>query len=202
MPARPEPLPELELRRQLDARDRQIVLSVSAQRPHKNVARLIGALALIPADHRPLLVVPGYRTSYGAELDERAAALGLAGDIRFLGWIDDAELEGLYATAACVVFPSLYEGFGLPVLEAMARGVPVACSGRGSLDEVAGDAALRFDPESEPSIASAIERLLGDPAEAARLGAAGRARAARYTWPATAAGTLASYRRTMETGAR
>ncbi len=197
-----EPTPEPELRGKLRAGDRPIVLSVSAQRPHKNVARLIGALALIPPDRRPLLAVPGYLTAYGEELRERSIELGVEGDVRFLGWVDDAELEGLYAAASCFVFPSLYEGFGLPVLEAMARGVPVACSGRGALTEVAGDAALRFDPESEASIAAAIERLLSDPAEAARLSAAGRAHAARYTWRATAAGTLASYRRTMESGAR
>ena len=80
----------------------------------------------------------------------RAGELDVAGDVRFLGWVDPAELEGLYAAAACFVFPSLMEGFGLPVLEAMARGMPVACSGRGALGEVAGDAALLFDPQSEP----------------------------------------------------
>ena len=84
--------------------------------------------------------------------------------MRFLGWISAAELEGLYAAASCFVFPSLAEGFGLPVLEAMARGVPVACSARGSLAEVAGDAALLFDPESEPAIADAIRAVLGDSA--------------------------------------
>ena len=74
--------------------------------------------------------------------------------MRFLGWVDPVELEGLYAAASCFVFPSLLEGFGLPVLEAMARGVPVACSARGALAEVAGDAALRFDPASEAQIAA------------------------------------------------
>ena len=92
------------------------------------------------------------------------------------------------------MFPSLLEGFGLPVLEAMARGLPVACSGNGALGEVAGDAALLFDPRSEASIAAAVERLLGDPVEAERLRAAGRERAAKFTWAATAAATLAAYR--------
>jgi len=194
---RAQPLPEAELRARLQAGERPIVLSVSAKRPHKNLARLIGALALIEAANRPLLVLPGYPTPYEDELRRRAAELGVADDVRFLGWVDAAELEGLYRAAACFVFPSLMEGFGLPVLEAMTRGVAVACSGRGALEELAGDAALRFDPESEPAIAAAIERLLVDREEAERLRAAGRARAARYSWAATAAGTLASYERAL-----
>ncbi len=145
-------------------------------------------------------MLPGYPTAHEQGAARARHELGVAGDVRFLGWVDDAELEGLYAAARCFVFPSLYEGFGLPVLEAMARGVPVACSGRGALAEVAGDAALRFDPESEPEIAAAIERLLGDPAEAERLRAAGRAQAARFTWRATADGTLACYERTLADG--
>jgi glycosyltransferase involved in cell wall biosynthesis len=121
--------------------------------------------------------------------------------VRFLGWISAAELEGLYAAAGCFVFPSLAEGFGLPVLEAMARGLPVACSARGSLAEVAGDAALLFDPESEPAIADAINALLGDPALRERLRQAGRAQAARFTWSQTADGTLKSYERALRAGA-
>ena len=91
------------------------------------------------------------------------------------------------------MFPSLAEGFGLPVLEAMSRGVPVACSGRGALAEVAGDAALLFDPESEAAIAEAVRRLIHNRGEARRLAAAGRERARRFSWKATAEGTLASY---------
>jgi glycosyltransferase involved in cell wall biosynthesis len=199
--ARVAPVPEAELRARLGVPGgRPIVLSVSAKRPHKNLGRLIGALACIPAERRPVLVLPGYPTPFEDELRARAAALGVAGDVRFLGWIDDATLEGLYAAAACMAFPSLYEGFGLPVLEAMARGVPVACSHRGSLGEVAGDAALLFDPESEASIAETVERLLGDPALAEGLRARGRAQAARFTWDAAAAGTVASYARALSGG--
>ena len=195
--ARTEPIPEPELRRRLDADDRPIVLSVSAKLPHKNLLRLIGALASIPDDRRPLLVLPGYPTPHEAQLRSQAEQLGATADVRFLGWVSDEELEGLYAAAGCFVFPSLYEGFGLPVLEAMARGVPVACSSRGSLAEVVGDAALIFDPESESEIASAIERLLGDQALAESLRAAGHERAARFTWSATAAGTLEAYGRAL-----
>lgn len=190
-------MPEPELRAWLEAGAQQIVLTVSAKRPHKNLLRLLAAIAAIPQERRPLLVLPGYPTSHEQELRDRAGQLGIAGDVRFLGWVDSAQLEGLYAAAACFVFPSLYEGFGLPVLEAMARGVPVACSGRGALDEVAGGAALRFDPESEAAIADAIERLLSDGAEAQRLRAAGLERAAQFSWAATAAGTLACYERAL-----
>jgi glycosyltransferase involved in cell wall biosynthesis len=190
-------MPEPEVRARVDAGERQIVLSVSAKRPHKNLLRLIGALAQLPAERRPLLVIPGYPTPYEQTLRDHASALGVGDDVRFLGWIDAAELEGLYAAAACFVFPSLYEGFGLPVLEAMTRGVPVACSGRGALEEVAGDAALRFDPESMPEIAAAIERLTTNRVEAERLREAGYRRATRFTWSATAAGTLESYERAL-----
>ncbi len=192
---RVDPMPDAQLRAKLDLADQPIVLCVAAKRPHKNLVRLLSALALIPSERRPVLVLPGYRTAHEDELRARADELEIAGKVRFLDWVDPAELEALYAAASCFVFPSLLEGFGLPVLEAMARGLPVACSGTGALGEVAGDAALRFDPRSETSIAAAIERLLGDPAEAERLRTAGRERAARFTWASTAAATLAAYRR-------
>jgi glycosyltransferase involved in cell wall biosynthesis len=177
--------------------DRPVALSVSAKRPHKNLMRLLEALAAIPAERRPVLVVPGYPTPYEATLRERAEQLGVLADLRLLDWVSGPELEGLYALAGVFVFPSLYEGFGLPVLEAMRRGVPVACSDRSSLPEVAGDAALLFDPDDARAITAAIERVLGDPAEAARLRAAGRAQAQRFTWAATARATAASYDRAM-----
>lgn len=194
---RTQPLAEAELRAQLQAAERPILLTVSAKLAHKNLGRLIRALALIPSTARPLLVLPGYATPHEAELRAQTAWLGLEEDVRFLGWISDEELEGLYAAAAGFVFPSLAEGFGLPVLEAMARGVPVACSGRGSLTEVAGDAALLFDPESEAAIAGAIQRLLSDRDEARRLAAQGRERAAQFSWKATAEGTLRAYARAV-----
>lgn len=189
------PMSEAQLRANLDLADQPIVLCVAAKRPHKNLMRLLGAVALIPSERRPTLVLPGYRTAHEDELRARAAELGILGNVRFLDWVDPSELEGLYAAASCFVFPSLLEGFGLPVLEAMVRGLPVACSGNGALAEVAGDAALRFDPHSETEIAAAIERLLVDPAEAERLRAAGRERAAMFTWAATAAATLSAYAR-------
>jgi glycosyltransferase involved in cell wall biosynthesis len=192
---RGQPLPERETRERFDLGSRSVLLSLSAKRPHKNLAALIAALALIAPERRPLLVLPGYATWHERELRERADSAGVSADVRFLGWVSAAELEGLWAIARGFVFPSLYEGFGLPVLEAMARGVPVACSNASSLPEVAGDAALLFEPSDERAIAQALERLLGDPAEAERLRARGRQRAREFTWERTARLTLASYER-------
>jgi glycosyltransferase involved in cell wall biosynthesis len=189
--------PPAELRARLSLGSRAVVLSLSAKRPHKNLRGLLDGLARLPAGRRPLLVLPGYPTPHEAELREHAAALGIADDVRFLGWTSGADVEGLFAICSAFLFPSFYEGFGLPVLEAMARGVPVACSDRASLPEVAGDAALLFDPSDPGAIAAALERLLGDRAEADRLRAAGRARAARFTWTRTAELTLASYERAL-----
>jgi glycosyltransferase involved in cell wall biosynthesis len=191
------PTPARELRSRLGLGDRPVLLSVSAKRPHKNLVRLLEAHAQLPDELRPVLVVPGYPTAHEDELRARAGALGTLADVRLVPWLDAADMEGLYALAAVFVFPSLYEGFGLPVLEAMARGVPVATSGRASLAEVAGDAALLFDPLDVGAIMGAVERLLRDPAERERLRAAGRERAAQFTWERTARATADVYERTV-----
>jgi glycosyltransferase involved in cell wall biosynthesis len=190
-------LPEAELRAQLRAGERPIAFSLSAKRPHKNLPRLLEALALIPAERRPLLVIPGYRTWHEDELREQARTLGIEQDVRFLGWVSQAEIEGLYAASALFVFPSLYEGFGLPLLEAMQRGLPVASSNRTSLPEVAGDAALMFDPDKPEQIAGAMERLLAGGDEVERLRAAGHERARMFTWEQTARLTVATYERML-----
>jgi glycosyltransferase involved in cell wall biosynthesis len=194
---REEALPQEETRRRFDLGRRTVLLSLSAKRAHKNLGALIGALAKISPERRPLLVLPGYPTAYEAELRGRAATAGVADDIRFLGWISDPELEGLWQLASAFVFPSLYEGFGLPVLEAMARGIPVACSNASSLPEVAGDAAVLFDPHDENAIAAAITSLLGDPQLRERLTGRGRARAREFTWERAARLTLDSYARAL-----
>jgi glycosyltransferase involved in cell wall biosynthesis len=189
---------QAELRARLDLGEREVLLTLSALRPHKNLLALIGALALIPGGRRPLLVMPGYRTWHEADLRARAAELGVETDVRLPGWLAEAELEGLWECARAFVYPSLYEGFGLPVLEAMARGLPVACSKESSLPEVAGEAALMFDPHDERAIAVAIETLLSqDDAQRARMVAAGIAQAGRFTWRHTARATLACYERAL-----
>jgi glycosyltransferase involved in cell wall biosynthesis len=183
------PTPPDVLRERLGiAPARQVLLSVSGKKPSKNLLRLIDAVAGMAS--RPVLVVPGYATPHEAELRARAADRGV--DAVWPPWLGAADLEGLYALADGFAFPSLYEGFGLPVLEAMARGVPVATSDRGSLAEVAGDAALTFDPTDVEAMRAAIERL---PAERERLAAAGRERARSFTWERTAELTAEAYRR-------
>jgi glycosyltransferase involved in cell wall biosynthesis len=195
-------LSEAELRGLYDLGTRSLVLTLSAKRPHKNLPRLLEALSLIPRERRPVLMLPGYSTPHEAELRRQASALRLDRDVRFVGWVSAEAVEGLYKCASCFVFPSLYEGFGLPVLEAMARGVPVACSDRASLAEVAGDAARLFDPERPQAIADAMEVLLRDRDEAARLRAAGLERSKLFSWNATARGTLATYERAMASASR
>ena len=194
---RATPLAEREVRARFDLGERDVLLTLAAKRPHKNLLALIGALAQLPADTRPLLVLPGYPTEHEAQLRERAATAGVAGDVRFLSWISPEELEGLWALAAAFVFPSLYEGFGLPVLEAMARGVPVACSNASSLPEVAGEAALLFDPHDEAAIAASLRRLLDDHALRELLRNLGFAQVEQFTWARAARATLRSYERAL-----
>lgn len=191
-----EPTPEAELRTELGLGEGPIVLAVSAPKVHKNIGALIEAmLAVRKARADAMLVIPGNPTPHRDELAAQAAALGLGEVVRFPGWVSDSQLEGLYRWAACFAFPSLREGFGMPVLEAMRRGLPVACSNASAVPEVAGDAALYFDPRSPSAIAEAIVRILDDDELAKRLAAAGLERAALFTWTRAAEETLASYER-------
>jgi glycosyltransferase involved in cell wall biosynthesis len=185
-----------ELRRRLHLEERPVVLSVATNLPHKNLPVLIDALALIEPGKRPLLVFAGHGTDDG-QLAARAATAGLAADVRLLGRCSDEELESLYALAACLVLPTLHEGFGLPVLEAMARSLPVACSDIPALREVGGDAALFFDPRAPRQIAARIADAIWDGRTPSRLRELGRLQAARFSWSAAADATLESYRRAL-----
>ncbi len=190
------PTPSPELRSRLRLGEGPVILTVSAKKVHKNLMRLVRAMvAVVERWPDAMLVMPGNPTAHERELRELAAELGIAANVVFPAYVDTADLEGLYALARCFVFPSINEGFGIPVLEAMRRGVPVACSRASALPEVAGDAARYFDPESVRAIADAITELLADRDLAADLAARGRRREAQFTWEAVARSTLESYAR-------
>jgi glycosyltransferase involved in cell wall biosynthesis len=193
------PTPAADLRSRLGLGDGPIVLTVSAKKVHKNLERLVRAMVAV-AERWPdaTLVMPGNPTAHERELRELAAALGVAANVAFPAYVDAADLEGLYAMARCFVFASINEGFGLPVLEAMRRGVPVACSRASALPEVAGDAALYFDPYSVREIGNALIELLGDSELARRLATRGLAREHEFTWEATARRTLETYSRAWQ----
>lgn len=185
-----------ELRRRLDLGSAPVVLCVAQKRPYKNLSALVKALPELETEGA-VLVLPGSATQHEHELRELAEALRVSSRIRFLDWVSEEELEGLYRAATCFVLPSFIEGFGLPVLEAMARGVPVACSNRPALPEVVGDAALLFDPLDQHAVTETIRRLLRDEGLRAELAERGRERVRLFSWRQTAEKTLASYRRAI-----
>jgi glycosyltransferase involved in cell wall biosynthesis len=164
------------------------VLCVSTLHPHKNLDRLIRAYARNQRDWR--LIITGLRGFFAKSLDALIAELGVNDCVRLTGWIPREELLQLYADAQAFVYPSTFEGFGMPVLEAMAAGLPIACSDIPPLREVAGDAALFFDPLSEEAIASALDRIVTDAPLRAQLSQAGPERARGFSWDRTALETL------------
>jgi glycosyltransferase involved in cell wall biosynthesis len=179
-------------------RGRPYLLVFGRPDPYKGLPLLFRALARANAgrDERLALVSAG---TLDPRYDPRrdVAALGLGGDVHCTGYVDDASLSALLAGATALVHPSLYEGFGLPPLEAMAHGVPVVSSGRASLPEVTGDAALVADPEDPEAFAAALVRIATDATLRANLSAYGRERAGRFSWRRTATETLAAYERAV-----
>jgi glycosyltransferase involved in cell wall biosynthesis len=168
---------------------RPYVMFTGTVEPRKNLHRLLRAFARVPRDDVDLVLVgpAGWKESLEADL------ASLEGRVHVLGFVEREELEALLAGAEVFCLPSLKEGFGLPVLEAMSQGAPVVTSKGTSTAEVAGDTALLVDPLDENAIAAAIEELLEDRALAERLALAGQERAATYTWERTAAATMAVY---------
>ena len=188
----PDPAPEADLRARLELGTVPVLLTVNAALPHKNLERLLRATALVDG---PMLALVGHAGRDSERLRALAGELGIAGRVRMTGWLSDEDLEGLYRLAAGFVYPSLHEGFGMPVLEAMRRGTPVACADATSLPEVVGDAALLFDPLSVEAIAAAMRELLAGRPE---LVAKGRERAASFGWERTARAAIESYRRALD----
>ncbi|MEP6714405.1 MAG: glycosyltransferase family 1 protein [Terriglobia bacterium] len=170
-----------------------MVLCVGVIQRRKNQAALVRAFRSMPPDWT--LVLAGAATGYEAQATLDAIAnSGCADRIRITGYLSNEELTGAYARARIFAFPSLDEGFGIPVIEAMAAGVPVITSNRSALPEVAGDAALLIDPDREDDIANALLRLAADAALRDRMAAAGRIHATGFTWANAVRHTWNTYR--------
>ncbi len=171
------------------------ILTMGTLEPRKNLPRLFEAYARLRQEagipHR-LLVAGGKGWLY-EDIFRAVERLGLQDEVRFLGFVPDHQLPALLTLADVFVYPSLYEGFGLPPLEAMACDVPVVCSNTSSLPEVAGDAALMVDPTDVPALAAAIHRVLTDEALRQSMVEKGREQAARFTWSGAAAELLHLY---------
>jgi glycosyltransferase involved in cell wall biosynthesis len=163
------------------------VLYVGNLLPHKNVLSLLDAVAILRRRRPVRLVIRGKgHPGYARAVRERMETLDLGRAVRFEGYAGPRQLRELYARAACVVLPSLHEGFGLPVLEAMACGTPVITSSSSSLPEVAGDAALQVDPHDAIELSDAMHRLLDDPALRQELRERGLRWVGRFSWQRTA----------------
>jgi glycosyltransferase involved in cell wall biosynthesis len=172
----------------------QFILYVGTLEPRKNVPRLLEAYARLRRQRAaPPLVLVGGRGWQHAAIDARLDALELGDAVRFLGYVPAADLPLCYNAAGVFVYPSLYEGFGLPPLEAMACGTPVVASNTSSLPEVLGDAALLVDPHDPAALADALASALSDTPLRQRLRAAGLARARQFSWQRMAEQTLAVY---------
>ncbi|MBW7881584.1 MAG: glycosyltransferase family 4 protein [Caldilineaceae bacterium] len=194
-PPPPEAMERIRTQRALPQR---FLLYVGTLEPRKNLEVLVRAYSSWrqqagPTGHDVELVLAGARGWYYDEIFAAVRELGLEHNVHFPGFIPTHELPALYGAAEAFIYPSLFEGFGLPVLEAMACGAPVICSQAQSLLEVAGDAALTFPPHDVTALAHAIQLLLTQPRLRERLQKEGRDRAARFSWRRTAEATLAVY---------
>jgi glycosyltransferase involved in cell wall biosynthesis len=170
------------------------LLSMGNTKPHKDLPTLLSAFGILAPsfpDLRLLLVGPEPLGYLRSELE--GVPLEVSSRVTFTGPVTDPELRALYAGASVFICPSRYEGFGLPLLEAMALGTPVVCTDAASLPEVVGEAALLFPAGEQGTLATTLARVLRDPVSRRNLAAAGRARAAQFTWAGTAAATVAVY---------
>jgi glycosyltransferase involved in cell wall biosynthesis len=181
--------------------DQPYVLSLDIFNPRKNFSAVIDAVAALPAETRARFVVVGVgrqrATAKGFDPLAHAIARGLRGRVHVLEDVPAEKLRVLYSGATALVYPSTYEGFGMPILEAMACGCPVITAKSSSLPEVAGDAGILVDPSDTAALGGAIAGLIVESAERGRLVAAGKERVAKFTWQRTAEGMLASFERAL-----
>ncbi len=196
-PLPPEEVAVFRARRGLPER---FVLFVGTLEPRKNLVRLIEAFARAGTDSGTALVLAGARGWYDEEIFATVERLGLSARVRFPGYIPNNELPLWYNAARVFAYPSLYEGFGLPVLEAQACGTPVLTSSVSALPEAAGDGALLVDPFNVEAIADGLHRLLTDETLRETLRQRGREHAARFSWPRTAAETVTVYQEAIAGG--
>jgi glycosyltransferase involved in cell wall biosynthesis len=196
-----DPVRLAQVRRRYGLPER-FVLSLGAMEPRKNLARLLEAfVALAPAVRKDVtLVVAGAQGWLNDSIHEQVQKLGLGDSVRFAGYIEEADLAAVYSLATVFAYPSLWEGFGLPVLEAMACGTPVLTANVSSLPEGAGDAAVLVPPNDVDAIAEGLGRLLEDDTLRRQLSERGYRRAASFSWERCALETLAVYK--AVTGAR
>lgn len=176
---------------------RPYILTISTIKPKKNVIGSVRAFARLREKHPDMphqLALVGYTMPGYTEVADEIRALGLSDHVITTGWTESSDIPALYAGADLVLFPSLHEGFGLPVVEGMASGVPVVASNVCSIPEVGGDAILTFDPSNLDDIVASSERALFDPSTRAVLVERGLERAARFTWTEAARRTAAVYR--------
>ena len=198
----PPPLTEVKRVRHKYTLPEDYLLYLGINKPHKNLVRLIDAFSRITHHvsrftfhaSRFTLIIAGAWDSRYPEPQQRVEALGLENVVRFLGPVPEADLPALYAGAALFVFPSLCEGFGLPVLEAMACGTPVVCSNTSSLPEIVGEAALTFNPLDVTEMAAKIEEASGNEVLREEMRDKGLQQAAKFSWEKTARETLKIYR--------
>ena len=182
-------------------RPEHFLLAVSTLHPHKNLDALLRAFAQFRGRHPDFrLVVSGLHGFAAGPLHDLRDTLGLRDAVDFPGWIPRAELHHLFARAWAFVYPSLFEGFGLPVLEAMAAGVPAACSAIEPLRSIAGEAALQFDPRDERALLAAMCRITEDEELRCALAKAGPARASRHSWRLAAKTTLETLKEAASAG--
>ena len=183
--------------------DAPFVLSVGDLQPRKNQIGLIGAFSKLLTDHPQLkhhLVLTGKETWFTPKVREAARSCGFASRIHFTGFVSDGELMELYNACDCFVFPSFYEGFGLPILEAMACGRAVACSNTSAMPEVADGAGILFNPHQIEEIARALKDVLLDAELRGRMERLGLQRAATFTWKKSARATLDVYAKVAGAG--